>query len=231
MTKSSDPIAAWQTLVHEQDGGSLCGSLAVEMRERRLTFGDRLLCPFLRPFFLSPDDERRVSEAAETMWRLGEKVAGAARERPEILQDLCLSDAEIALADIDPGYGIASTAGCADAFLLPDSLQFAEYNAESPAGPGYSQRLAELFAALPLTARLGDGFDIRYYTPIAHLLVALVESYRDWGGTASPPQIAIVDFRGVPTWSEFELLRDAFTAAGVASLVCDPRDVVFDGRA
>ena len=231
MTKSSDPVAAWQTLVHEQDGTRLCGSLAVEMRERRLTFGDRLLCPFLRPFFLSPKDERRVSEAAETMWRLGEKVAGAARERPEILTDLCLSDAEIALAEIDPGYGVASTAGRADAFLLPDSLQFAEYNAESPAGPGYSQRLAELFDGLPLTERFREAFDVRFYTPIAHLLEALLESYRDWGGTASPPQIAIVDFRGVPTWSEFELLRDAFAAAGVPTLVCDPRDLVFDGRA
>ena len=35
----------------------------------------------------------------------------------------------MALARIDPGYGVASTAARADAFLLPDSLQFAEYNA------------------------------------------------------------------------------------------------------
>ena len=60
---------------------------------------------------------------------------------------------------------------------------------------------------------------------------ALLESYRDWGGTAQPPQIAIVDWREVPTWSEFELLRDAFTAAGVPTLIADPRDLVFDGRA
>ena len=230
MTGTSDPIAAWQALVHEQDGGALCGTLAAQARDRRLMFGERLLCPFLRPFFLSPHDERRVRHAAETMWRLGERVADAARERPELLQDLCLSEAEIALADIDPGYGIASTAGRADAFLLPDSLQFAEYNAESPAGPGYSQRLAELFDEGPLMARFRTAFDVRHYTPIAHLLQALLESYADWGGTASPPQIAIVDFRGVPTWSEFELLRDAFAAAGVPTLVADPRDLEFDGR-
>jgi uncharacterized circularly permuted ATP-grasp superfamily protein len=39
-----------------------------------------------------------------------------------------------------------------------------------------------------------------------------------------------VDWREVPTWSEFELLRDAFTAAGVPTLIADPRDLVFDGR-
>ncbi|HET7695616.1 MAG TPA: circularly permuted type 2 ATP-grasp protein [Vicinamibacterales bacterium] len=230
MTQGLDPIAEWQALVHAQDGSGLCGALAVQMRERRLTFGERLLCPFLRPFFLSVADEQRVRHAAETLWRLGERVADAARERPELLRDLCLSDAEIALAEIDPGYGVSSTAGRADAFLLPDSLQFAEYNAESPAGPGYSQRLAELFEEGALMARFRESFAVRHDTPIAHLLQALLESYRDWGGTASPPQIAIVDFRGVPTWSEFELLRDAFAASGVPALVADPRDLEFDGR-
>jgi len=30
------------------------------MRKANLTFGDRVHCPFLRPFFLSPQDEDRV---------------------------------------------------------------------------------------------------------------------------------------------------------------------------
>src|SRR5262249_11170756 len=41
---------------------------------------------------------------------------------------------------------------------------------------------------------------------------------------------AIVDWREVPTFSEFELLRDAFTAAGVTTSIHDPRDLAFDGR-
>ena len=225
-----DPIAAWHTLVREHAGADLCGTLAERMRERRLTFGGRLLCPFLRPFFLTPAEELRVKQAAETIWRLGERVAQAALEQPRLMQDLGLSDAEIALAEIDPGYGVASTAGRADAFILPDSLQFAEYNAESPAGPGYSQRLAELFDAEPLMRRFRESFDVRYYSPVEQLLEALIASYRDWGGTAAPPRMAIVDWREVPTWSEFELLRDAFAAAGVPTLIADPRDLVFDGR-
>jgi len=230
MTSGSDPIAAWHALVRDHGSVDLCGALSAPMRERRLTFGGRLLCPFLRPFFLAPADEHRVKRAAETLWRLGERVAGAAREQPRLMEDLGLSDAEIALAEIDPGYGVASTAARADAFILPDSLQFAEYNAESPAGPGYSQRLAELFDEGPLMRRFRESFEVRHYTPIEQLLQALIESYRDWGGTAAPPRVAIVDWREVPTWSEFELLRDAFAAAGVPTLIADPRDLVFDGR-
>ena len=35
--------------------------------------------------------------------------------------------------------------------------------------------------------------------------------------------------RDVPTWSEFELLRDAFTGRGVPTVVCDPRELTLEG--
>jgi uncharacterized circularly permuted ATP-grasp superfamily protein len=226
--RSADPIAHWHELVRAGTDTTLCAGLAARMRERHLTFGGRLLCPFLRPFFLDPGDEGRVKRAAETLWRLGERLAQAAAADEQLMADLGLSDEERALARIDPGYAVASTAGRADAFILPDSLQFAEYNAESPAGPGYSQRLAELFDGEPLMDRFRERFDVRFYTPIPHLLDALLESYQDWGGKANLPRIAIVDFRDVPTWSEFELLKSAFTDAGVPTEICDPRDLVFE---
>jgi uncharacterized circularly permuted ATP-grasp superfamily protein len=77
--------------------------------------------------------------------------------------------------------------------------------------------------------RFRERFGARFYSPITTLLDALIASYRDWGGSARPPRVAIVDWREVPTWSEFELLRDAFTALGVPTVIADPRDLVFDG--
>jgi uncharacterized circularly permuted ATP-grasp superfamily protein len=221
-------IHHWHDLLREVDAGAMCARLAERMRERRLRFGDRILCPFLRPFFLDDSDEARVTPAAELLWTLGERVARVAADDRALLDYLALSDAEIRLVNIDPGYPTASTAARADAFVLPDSLQFAEYNGESPAGAAYSQGLAELFAEEPLMARFRERFDARSYRPVAQLLQALVDSYHEWGGTASPPLVAIVDWREVPTFSEFELLRDAFTALGVPTIVCDPRDLTFD---
>jgi uncharacterized circularly permuted ATP-grasp superfamily protein len=40
--------------------------------------------------------------------------------------------------------------------------------------------------------------------------------------------MAIVDWREVPTFSEFEILRDAFTALGVPTVFCDPRDLILE---
>jgi len=220
-------IDYWNELLRDADAGALCRHLTARQRERRLRFGDRVLCPFLRPFFLDAADEARVKHVAETLWTLGERVARVAIESPAMLHQLALSEAEIRLARIDPGYATTSTAARADAFILPDSLQFAEYNGESPAGAGYSQGLAELFAEQPLTARLRERLDARFYRPVEALLDALLASYREWGGVASPPRMAIVDWREVPTFSEFEILRDAFTALGVPTMICDPRDLEF----
>lgn len=226
-----DPISVWHRLLRE--GGEatpdFCRALADSMRARKLTFGDRIHCPFLRPFFLTPDDERRMRRAAETIAALGERVAQAALESPALLADLGVTDAERRLIRIDPGYGRASTASRLDAFLLPDSLHFAEYNAESPAGPAYAERLGELFDAMPLMARFKQGRRVAFRHPVAALLDALLASYREWGGRASPPTVGIVDWRDVPTWSEFELLRDAFEARGVPTVVCDPRELTLEG--
>lgn len=227
-----DVVGAWRELLasgRELDRES-CLAFAAAMRARKLTFGDRVHCPFLRPFFLSAADEARIRRASETLAVLGERVAAAAIESPSLLRQLGVTEDEERLARIEPGYNTASTASRLDAFLLPDGLHFAEYNAESPAGPAYTQRLAELFDGLEVMARFREGRSVRFHRTIDPLLVALLESFREWGGTAQPPTVAIVDWRDVPTWTEFELLRDAFVAAGVPTVVCTPQDLEFDGR-
>ena len=223
------PAATWDGILKQHVDDDLCGALADRMREGRLVFGGRLLCPFLRPFFLDARDEARVARASEALWRLGERFAGACAGDPSLMRAVGLSDEEIALAAIDPGPGPASTAARADAFILPRSLQFAEYNAESPAGAAYSQRLAELFDASVLMKAFREQFEVRFFTPMSHILGALLQTWREWSGGTSTPQIAIVDWREVPTWSEFELIRDAFTAVGVPCAIHDPRDLIFDG--
>jgi uncharacterized circularly permuted ATP-grasp superfamily protein len=204
-------------------------AFASAMRARRLTFGQRIHCPFLRPFFLSAHDEFRIQSAAQTIAALGERVVQAALQSDDLYEQLGVTEAEDALMDIEPGYQTASTASRLDAFLLPDSLHFAEYNAESPAGVGYTQRLAELFDGTDIMGRFRTSHGVRYHKVIDALLEALLASYREWGGTAKPPTIAIVDWRDVPTWTEFEVLRDAFVASGIPTMVCDPRELVFGG--
>jgi hypothetical protein len=228
-----DAIGDWHALLRpdKELTPRYSTELAAAMRARKLTFGQRVHCPFLRPFFLSSADEARIRAAAETIAALGERVVRTAFDSDDLFDQLGLTEDEIGLVEIEPGYATASTTSRLDAFLLPESLHFAEYNAESPAGIGYTQRLCELFDSIDVMGRFRATWQVRYHRVIDALLDALMATYREWGGAANPPTIAIVDWRDVPTWTEFEILRDAFTAAGVPTVLCDPRELVFgNGR-
>lgn len=225
-----DAIDAWHSLLRPDVELSrrYHEDLAAAMHARKLTFGDRIHCPFLRPFFLTEEDESRMRAAAEMIAALGERVTSAALATPSVFNQLGLTEAEERLVRIDPGYECASTASRLDSFLLPHSLHFAEYNAESPAGLAYTQRLCELFDEMPAMKSFRASRQVRFNRTIEPMLEGLLASYKDWGGRSDPPTMAIVDWREVPTWSEFEILRDAFTALGVPTLVCDPRDLTFE---
>ena len=148
-----NPIDAWHGLLQPEElTASAFAQLSARMRAERLTFGDRVHCPFLRPLFLTEDDERRVREFAETLAVLGERVVGAAMAEPALLDELGLRPDERRLIDIEPGYARASTSSRVDTFLLPGL----------PAGRGVQRRVAgrvRVYGApgRRLRAAAGDG--------------------------------------------------------------------------
>lgn len=219
----TDAIVHWHSLLRPEVEltPSYAEAFTAELRARHLNFGDRIHCPFLRPFFLDEEQLALVRRVAETIARMGETLVAASTTRPDLFDALAVTEAERGLVAIDPGYQTASTASRLDSFILPGSLQFAEYNAESPAGLGYTDTLVGVFDTLAITKRFREHYDARALTLMGPMLDAQLASYREWGGTASPPTIAIVDFRGVPTWAEFEMLQARFIELGVPTVVCD----------
>jgi uncharacterized circularly permuted ATP-grasp superfamily protein len=231
-TISSAAAEQWHRLLKAElrSSAKFTENFYERLRKAKLTFGDRVHCPFLRPFFLSPEDEQRVRNVAETMAELGERVATAALGDAELLGQFHLRKEELRLVRLGKNAGPASTASRLDAFLLPDSLKFAEYNGESPAGAGYTETLAEIFRELPVMREFASSYEIHSYPLSAKLLDALLMSYLDWGGTTKRPQVLITDWREVPTWSEFEILQARFERLGVPVELADPRDLHFDGK-
>jgi uncharacterized circularly permuted ATP-grasp superfamily protein len=227
-----NPSAVWDDLLRPQVDNStdFARKFLAQLRVAKLTFGRRVHCPFLRPFFLSPEDEARVRTVAETIAKVAERVTKAALEDNSLFDQFHLRPEEARLARIPTGPGPASTASRLDAFLLPDSLKFAEYNGESPAGPGYSETLSEIFRELPVMKEFTKSFEIHSYPLSAKLLDALIQTYVEWGGKSKRPQMVITDWRGVPTWSEFEILKARFEKLGVPVLLAQPQDLEFDGK-
>ena len=230
--QNSDPVEYWDELLRPlvKKSPELAKRFLADVRGAKLMFGERVHCPFLRPVFLSPQDEQRVRLVAETIAAIAERLTTAALEDESLFRQFHLRPEEERLVRLTTGYGPASTASRLDAFLLPESLKFTEFNGESPAGPGYSETMSDIFRELPVMQEFEKRFEVHSYPLTAKLLDALVTSYVDWGGNTQRPQMAIVDWKEVPTWSEFEILQERFEKMGVPVVVADPRELEFDGK-
>jgi hypothetical protein len=232
VTGASDPVEYWDELLRPllKKSPDLAKDFLEEVRAAKLTFGKRVHCPFMRPVFLSPQDEERVRRVAETIAAIAERITAAALETVSLFEQFHLRPEEERLVRLNGGYAPASAASRLDAFLLPESLQFTEYNGESPAGPGYTESLADIFRGLPLMEDFKKRFEVHSYPLSAKLLDALITTYVDWGGKTKRPQMAIVDWKEVPTWSEFEILKEKFERMGIPVELADPREVEFDRK-
>ncbi|MGB2664747.1 MAG: hypothetical protein WAK48_12130 [Candidatus Acidiferrum sp.] len=227
-----DPVEYWDELLRPllKRSPDLAKTFLEEVRAAKLTFGKRVHCPFLRPVFLSPQDEERVRRVAETIAAIAERITSTALEDSFLFQQFHLRPEEERLVRLNGGYAPASAASRLDAFLLPESLKFTEYNGESPAGAGYSESLSDIFLRFPVMQEFKKRFEVHSYPLSAKLLDALVGTYVDWGGQSKRPQMAIVDWKEVPTWSEFEILKDRFERMGIPVELADPRELEFDGK-
>jgi hypothetical protein len=61
-------------------------------------------------------------------------------------------------------------------------------------------------------------------------LSAMLKAYQDWGGEESQPHIAIVDWNGVSTESEFRILQEYFISEGFETRIADPGELRYDGK-
>jgi uncharacterized circularly permuted ATP-grasp superfamily protein len=196
------------------------------MRHARLTFGGRVLCPFLRPNFVSTGLYEQVRSVCRLIFGAVEKVE--ARLGRDLWERVDLRPEERELVAIDPGYARSSPTSRLDSFVTPTSYQYVELNAESPAGIAYNEVLADIFLELPLMRKFQEKFTLRRFQARERLLQTLLECYREGGGRTEHPTIAIVDYEDVPTRTEHHLFRDYFAEQGYPALVCDPRDLTFE---
>ena len=194
------------------------------MRRSRLLYGERPIGIALRPHLLHEKQFHALSRAAERVASALEKVATAVVQSPDLMNQLGLTDAERSLAVVDPGFSMAGITTRLDAFVHGDKFKFVEYNAENPSSLSDQEGLNRLLFELPAMASFARCYRLRQYSPIETLLETLLSTYREWGG-AGVPNIAILDWENVPTFNEFILLRDHFTARGVPTIICSPDEL------
>jgi len=210
-------------------GQPVFDQLSSVQQQLGLLHGDRPTCPFLRPHILHRRQYEAIKYAAETIARACEKVANEALENPEIMELLRMTPLEETMARVDPGYSRLCVTSRLDSYITSEGFCFLEYNAETPAGVGDQMQLEKLLFTLPqLQSFLASN---NHWLPRPHesLLKSLIRAYREWGGEVEKPNIAIVDWRDVPTRSEFRVLQKYFVDCGYPSVIADPADLTYNG--
>ena len=205
-----------------------------DLQERRgLNFGTRPLCSVLRPRFLTVPQYRFLQRSVETLLPAFDAVYQKALADEGFRRQFRLLDWENDLLAIDPGFAHPSPTARFDSFYASDDeLQFTEFNTETPAGAGYCDALTQVFHGLRVFRdfqRQYHAFPVPCVPGVTH---AILDAFAQWQGSRhDKPRIAILDWREVPTFSEFLLFFDEFRSLGMDVRIVDPRDVEYlDGK-
>lgn len=221
----TEAIGAWHDGLSPDLAAESSGWLTEQLRRRGLLFGDRPLCTVLRPRFLTPGQYDLLRARIVVLLTAFDRALQAALERPEVMDRFGLLEWERTLALEDPGIP-ASPVSRLDAFFDPGDgrLRFTEYNAETPAGSAYNDALSGLFLSIPAARPFLSRYAMRALPAASNVLHALLGAYAAWSGRRDLPVIGILDWKEVPTYSEFVLYQELFSAMGVKSVIADVRD-------
>jgi len=208
-------------------GGAVFEKLRIAMRRARLVYGERPIGVSLRPHLLEQRQFELLTKRAELIANALEKVAAAAVRCPSLMEELGLTDAERKLALVDPGFSGAAITSRIDGFVHGEEIKFVEYNAENPSSLSDQEGLNRLLFELPEMSTFAERYHLRQFSPVEKLLEALIATYREWGG-ADIPNVAILDWKDLPTANEFVLLQDYFLSQGVRTIICSPEDLSYE---
>src|ERR1043165_5957481 len=224
----NEAVAYYHELLNDSElAGSSLKLLDEGFERAKLIFGGRRLSPYLRPHFVTEADFAQVVRVCETVWNAIEKVKDAAVADESLLDELGLTPIERELVKIDPGYRAGSPTARLDSFLTEEAYSFVELNGESPAGIAYGDAAYEIFFELPVMKRFAERYNVRRFEGSPLMLKVLLDCYQEFLGRKPdrPPQIAIVDLKGMPTQKEFELFREFFEAQGFPSVIASPDEL------
>ena len=225
MTSSCEAaIGAYHGLLTDELAQESAAQLDAQLVARGLYFGDRPLCSVLRPRFFTPAQWRMLQTRSSVVLRAFRAAHRAALADPALLAQFRLTGWEQSLVHVASGFRDPSPVSRLDAFFVgDDGLQFTEYNAETPAGGGYNDALAELFFAMPVMRRFAAGWDVRAMPARHNVLQALLDCWEQFSRGTRKPRIAIVDWDDVPTQSEFRLFQEYFARQGYQCDIVTPQ--------
>jgi glutathionylspermidine synthase len=226
-----------QHLVELSKLGDRCAAVEEQIErwlaDNDVVFGSSTIPFVLMPHFVSPGQLRRVRRAVACLCQVLDRFCDAYADDERLREELAVPPAEDALIRLDPGYSRPLRICRLDAFLQGYDVKFLEFNADSPAGIGYTDVLHDGLRRAIVLPRVNAEFETAY-TPMLPLLIeTLLGAYRELRGERGDlpevPRLALVDVEGSPSVPEFRIVCAAARRAGIEALWGTLDEVEYDG--
>jgi glutathionylspermidine synthase len=190
--------------------------------------------PFvLMPHFVSPGQLRRVKHAVDCLSGVLDRFCDAYAEDERLRDELAVPAREDALIRLDPGYPRPLRICRLDAFLQGYDVKFLEFNADSPAGIGYTDVLHEGLRQAIELPRVDAEFEMAYTPMLPVLIDTLLDAYRglrdEHRELPERPRLALVDSAGSPSVPEFRIVCAAAAKAGLEAIHGCLDELEYDG--
>src|SRR3984957_14846107 len=228
MTQLDEAISRYHRILESEPYRDLrwVKNLQEQMEARQLSAGGRLLCPFLRPNFVTQKQYDNLVKTGEALISAVDRMLRMALASPQLLSRMQLYPAEKMLAAIDPGYEMSEVSAQLDLQIQNGSLHVMQYNADALTGAAWSEGLSDLFYDCPPVKEFRRRYNLTRIGGKKPFLSALLKAYKMFA-PGKKPNIAILEFRDPTGRSEYEIYRDYFRSEGFDTELVSPEHLEY----
>jgi uncharacterized circularly permuted ATP-grasp superfamily protein len=209
------------------------GEIAQFLAENDVVFAGQTIPFVLMPHFISPGQVKRVRRAVEILCSVLDRFCNAYLDDARLREELAVPEIEDELIRLEPGYPRPMRICRLDAFLSGYEVKFLEFNADSPAGIGYTDVLYEGLRRSISLPRVDGEFDTAYTPMLPELVSMLREAYEHVRGRQPDlperPRLALVDIPGSPAVPEFRIVCGAAGSSGLDAMIATTEELSYDG--
>src|SRR6266567_1935159 len=198
-----DAIETYHDLLTDELASATQAQLDDQQFRRGLFFGQRPLCTVLRPRFITPEQYRFLQSRVRILLHAFDKAYYAAIADADFRAQFGLLDWEEKLVQHAPGFRASSPTSRVDTFFVTER------------------------GGLPVMREFLRSYEMRPLPARHSVLHALVDAYQQWASRREAPRIAILDWREVPSYSEFRMFAEYFKLQGLECIIADPREVEY----
>ncbi|MFN8576439.1 MAG: hypothetical protein U0354_06240 [Candidatus Sericytochromatia bacterium] len=205
-------INEWEDLLHK-------------MRKKRCGTMGGTYPITLSPLFLKKKSLNLIAQVGETLDKVVDKVVDLYFQDEYVRSYFPYPELPKEWIDWHPGYKKPTVLNRHDALFDGKNLKFIEFNTDNPGGRGRTDILEGIYRENPMYKNLikeyGKPFEGKI---LKKSLDAMLNCYKEYGGTKSKPRIAIVSFKRYLEGSDNEIVRDYFIENGYETNFIDARE-------